>query len=84
MRMLAIVQWLALVALAGLKQQRIALVGHGRGIEAQHRSCLKPAAQQVTARHQHRPIERAELLIASWAALLVVLQEPKSMQHEKP
>src|SRR6266699_7219985 len=84
MRMLTIVEWLAVVALAGLEQQRIALVGHGRGIEAQHRSCLKPAAQQVTACHQHRPVERAELLISSWATLLVVLHEPKSMQHDEP
>src|SRR5919198_1801630 len=73
MRMLAVNERLALVALAALQQQRIAAVGDGCRIQAEHRSSLHPPTEDVTTRHHHRPVERAELLIAAWSALRVVL-----------
>ena len=81
-RMLPIEQRLAPIALAALQQQWVATIGDCRGVETQHRSRLKSAAEQIAARHQHRPIERSELVIAPRAALLVVLDEPKPVQHE--
>ena len=71
-------------ALTCLEEKRIAARRHRGGIQAQHRASLKAAARELVTRHEHSPIERAELRVAAGAALLVVLAEHEAMEHHVP
>ena len=57
MGVLPVMQGLAPVALTALEKQRVTSIGDGRRVEAEHRSRLKAAAEEIAARHQHRPVE---------------------------
>ena len=82
--MLPVVQGLALVGLAGLEQQGIALRADGQRLCTGHRVQMQRAATQLPHRHQHPPVDAAQLIVAARAALGVVLEESVAVDHQHP
>src|SRR5512136_2586360 len=64
MRMLAIVERLAVIALSTLQKQRIAARRDGPWVETQHCSSLEAPTGELVTRHEHSPIERARLRLS--------------------
>jgi len=82
--MLTIDDRLAAVGLAALQQQRVPPVRDRRGVEAQHRSRLKAAAEQVSAR-----MSIAQFSDPNWSSprgppCVSYCRKPKAVQHEQP
>ena len=70
--------------LTTLEQQRVATGTDGQWLGARHAVEVERAAADLAHRHQHAPVDAAELVGATRAALVVVLQEGIAVQHQHP
>ena len=83
-RMLPVVQRLALERLTALEQQRIATGPDGQRLGARHAVEVEGAAAELAHRHQHAPVDAAELIGTARTPLVVVLHEGVAVQHHHP
>ena len=81
---LSVVQRLAPVGLPALQQQGIPGAANRQGLGARHAVQMERAAADLAHRHQHAPVDAAELVGAAGAALVVVLQEGVAVDHQHP
>ena len=83
-RVLAVDDGLAVGGLAGLKQQGIALVADGRGLQAQHGAQHHVAAAQPMHGAEHAPVGGVKLVGAERSSLLRVHHEGLRHPHQAP
>ena len=67
---------------AGLQQLGISLASVHQRFEARHRVHAKQSARKRMRRHQHFPIDESELPVAAKAALVIVLNVRRAVQHQ--
>ena len=84
-RMLAVDQRRVTVRrLAGLEQQRVAVLPDGRGLGGQHRAQAQRRRAQWMLAHRHQHVVGVPLRVAARAALLVVHEVAQAVEHEHP
>ena len=82
-RMLAVVERIALPGLAGLKEKRVAASTFGQQIEAHHSAKTELGALSERMRiHRHKPVWRVDPIVAAACAGVDVTRKNSSMQHE--
>src|ERR1041385_5262186 len=82
--MLRVDERLAECGFAGLKQERIAAIGDGRRVEAEHRGEHDAAGAQRMFGARHEPARRIKLVAAARAALLRVHEKCLAHEHRRP
>src|SRR5436190_8896031 len=83
-RMLAVDERLPVACLARLQQQGITALPHRCCVDARHEAELKTPPAYHALGHDHRPVQAAPLVVASWPSLMVVLPEAESTEHHPP
>jgi len=83
-RVLSVVQRLALVRLSGLEEQGITLTAQRPRLGAAHRAELELARRGLPRRHEHRPVQARHVVDAARAVLLIVHPEYDAVRHERP
>src|SRR5579864_8762698 len=82
--MLAIDNCLSESSLSLLQHFRISFAGHSCWFQAKHGSKRKGAVGEFSLRHRHKPVCREELVSATWAALLDIVDERFAVEHQHP
>ena len=87
-RVLAVVNRVAFADLAAREKIDAAAVGNGPGLGAEHRTQAETPAAQGPARHQHDPVDAAQLMLLrpagamDIARFVQVLQDASAVQHQ--
>ena len=84
MRMLAVVQRLTAIRLAGLQQHWVSPSANGIGVDATHGTQLQTPSGDRAHGVDHAPIGAAKLRVAALAALDGLLHEYRTVHHEHP
>jgi len=84
MGMLAVDEGLALVGFAGLEEQRIAALGHGPGLQAEHPAKREFVLRPLPCGHEHEPVRGIDLMAAARTQLVVEGKEGVVMGHDHP
>src|SRR5690242_13535900 len=87
-RVLSIMQRLAVIGLARLEQQRVASRPDGPWLGAHHAPELEATAADIATGHEHCPVDATELVVAApsvfGTVLPIVIEEGAVVEHEVP
>src|SRR4029453_12984863 len=83
-RMLPIVNLLALALFTGREQIGIPTPTNRPGLEAHHAAEPEETGPGITFGHSHRPVDASDLVITAVAGFMEIRQEHVLVEHQRP